>query len=380
MRADGYLDVDRSGVDWLLDPDSPQLRLLGKEISERTPASSCDPAGVLDDLGLLRVLLRERHMGIAVGRSSAFDVEDVVEAWTRRVHDRRPVTWDAAVGDAVIQLQEALGDRRTQVLHTSSRPVPRPSQAPDAGPVWEARDVRSGRAAARVVRVRALTDAASASRDVAAAVAAADADFAFERIVVDLRGAMGGDDGPVRSWAEGRAAAPWPAVRGGSRWAVGPGRTALNVWNYLVFEAVTRPDRAAAALGAQEHQPRPDDTLHLVFDEPVDAPAGPQPWAGRMLVLVDGATASAGESSALLLRDCLGARLVGGRTYGVVEYGAWAPYVLPASGLVVTLPTEWSEVAEPTDVVGIAPDLEIDVTMAVDDVARAFDDLWAAAA
>lgn len=379
MRADGYLDVDRCGVDWMLDPDSPDLRLLGKEIAERTPASSCDPAAVLEDLPLLNVLLRERHMGIAIGRSSAFDAADVVESWARRVHDRRPVTWDAAVADAGLQLQEALGDRRTQVLHTSVRPAARPTCGPDEGPAWETREVRSGKVATRVVRIRSLSDVVAASREVVSA-ATGDADFASERIVVDLRGTTGGDDGPVRRWTDGHAPSPWPRDRGGSRWAVGSERKPLYVWNYLAFEAVTRPEPAAAeVLRAQQHEPRADDTLHLVFDEPRHAPAGVKPWPGRMLVLVDGATASAGESSALLLRDCFGARLLGTRTYGVVEYGAWAPYVLPASGLVVTLPTEWSEVAEATDVVGIAPDLDLDVTTPVDDVARRFDELWDAA-
>ena len=100
---------------------------------------------------------------------------------------------------------------------------------------------------------------------------------------------------------------------------------------------------------------------------------------GRMLVLVDGGTGSSSESSAMMLRDALGARILGCPTYGSIEYGNIAPYVLPASGMVVTLPTRWNEVDVPVEVVGVAPDLELDVTTPAQDLAREFDDLWDAA-
>jgi C-terminal processing protease CtpA/Prc len=100
---------------------------------------------------------------------------------------------------------------------------------------------------------------------------------------------------------------------------------------------------------------------------------------GRMLVLVDGGTCSSGESSTLMLRDGLGARVVGVPSMGLLESANVAPYVLPRSGLTLTFPTQWVTTPEPMEFVGIQPDVELDVATPLAEVADRFDELWAAA-
>jgi C-terminal processing protease CtpA/Prc len=106
-------------------------------------------------------------------------------------------------------------------------------------------------------------------------------------------------------------------------------------------------------------------------DEP--APAGSRQWHGRMLVLVDGATRSSGESSTLMLRAGLGARVAGTRTAGMIEYGNIVPYLLPHAGLHIALPTKHNDFGEPVEMVGFPVDVELDPTMPLDAVADRFD-------
>ncbi|MGC5165764.1 S41 family peptidase [Luteimicrobium sp. DT211] len=69
-----------------------------------------------------------------------------------------------------------------------------------------------------------------------------------------------------------------------------------------------------ASLLRLRHAPAAGDGVR--FDQSADHfPAGLHPFHGRMLVLVDGGTASSGESTATMLRDSLGARIVGGPTW-----------------------------------------------------------------
>jgi C-terminal processing protease CtpA/Prc len=92
-----------------------------------------------------------------------------------------------------------------------------------------------------------------------------------------------------------------------------------------------------------------------------------------MLVLVDRRTRSSGESSAWALRDGLGARLAGAPTTGMIEYGNIVPYVLPASGLAINLPTKHNDYGFPVESVGFPVDVSLDDGISADEVASRFD-------
>ena len=128
---------------------------------------------------------------------------------------------------------------------------------------------------------------------------------------------------------------------------------------------LAQPPGAAARSAAH-------DELELDV-ETHDLPPGDVPWAGRMLVLVDGRTRSSGESSAWLLRAGLGARLVGEPTFGMIEYGNVVQYALPGSRLVIALPTKSNDFGFPVESVGFPVDVPLDPETPVVDVARRFD-------
>lgn len=72
MSADGlYLPPARSGVAWLLDPDHPHLAERVDAALASTADTPVDPDAFSDDLGVLALLLQERHFGIATGRVAA---------------------------------------------------------------------------------------------------------------------------------------------------------------------------------------------------------------------------------------------------------------------------------------------------------------------
>ena len=100
-------------------------------------------------------------------------------------------------------------------------------------------------------------------------------------------------------------------------------------------------------------------------------------WHGRMLVLVDGGTGSSGESSAWYLKHLLGATIAGAPTRGQIEFGNVAPYVLPASGLLVTLATKHNDYGIPVEMCGFPVDRAIDPRLPDAEISRAFDSLLA---
>jgi C-terminal processing protease CtpA/Prc len=92
-----------------------------------------------------------------------------------------------------------------------------------------------------------------------------------------------------------------------------------------------------------------------------------------MLVLVNRGTRSSGESSAWMLRAGLGARLLGGPTAGMIEYGNIVPYVLPESGLVIQLPTKRNNYGFAVESVGFPVDVPLDDNVAAEEVASEFE-------
>jgi len=92
-----YLESDRVGVRWLLDPDSDLVSRLAREAAGRTAADRCDPIALLTDLDDLEVLTNQRHFGIATGELSPDLVTGVLTGWRHRLRADRPSTWGEAL-------------------------------------------------------------------------------------------------------------------------------------------------------------------------------------------------------------------------------------------------------------------------------------------
>jgi hypothetical protein len=333
------------GLPWLLDPASPELAALAREADARTASTPC---GAVEEAAAdLEDLLRERHFGVATGRAEL----PPIEIPTAR-------TWGEAFGGLQATLRERLPDQHMRFYGTR-RESPRTDEA-----AFERLEIDG----VLVLRLRRLIGGRDDERALVEWVVGADADFEHDRIVVDLRGNTGGNDGFTYEWCERRlhavddfcSSATW-CVRG----------TPLGYWNAAVWRQALFGE-APDVLVAGRHDPQPDDVLE-VLEEKHALPAGDRPWDGRMLVLVDGQTRSSGESSAWLLREGLGARLLGEPTWGMIEYGNIVNYVLPESRIVVSLPTKSNDYGFRVEGVGFPVDAEIDPATPVEDVARRFD-------
>jgi len=375
MRADGYLGPDRSGIDWLIDVESPTMQALAPDVRSRTPDSPVDVDALIEDVDLLHRLLRERHAFVVLGRTGPEAADAVLDAWAERLRAERPATWGEAIGDVVQALREALGDNHHGILgNAAPRPL-RPTLGDDPGPAWESavRTTPSGDVA--TVRIRTLSDSPEGSPQLEAGATDRTV-LGHDRVVVDMRGNGGGNDAYISRWI---ADAVVHAHDAPSERCLSVGDKPVMVWNAVALEALRHPGSPPpASLVPHLHTPAPGDELRVELSTE-HVPVGARPFQGRMLVLVDGGTGSSGESSTLILRDSLGARVVGVPSMGLLESANVAPYVLPRSGLTLTFPTQWVATPEPMEFVGIQPDVELDVTTPLAEVADRFDELWAAA-
>lgn len=326
------------GLPWLFDPASPQLEAIARDADARTPDTPCDGDALAADGAHLAKLLRERHFGIATGRVALPNLTLP-----------RAQTWGDLAG-LQAELRESLRDRHFRFYGAPRDPVGEEGQA------IERREVDG----VLIVRIRRLYGAPEDDRAFAEWVAGADRDFEHDRIVVDLRGNVGGNDGHTYDWIERRLRAVESFVTEAT-WLMG-GRP-LGDWNQQSWRHALFGTPTPDSLG---------EAIELV-DTTYDLPAGEQPWNGRMLVLVDRWTRSSGESSAWLLRQGLGARLLGEPTLGMIEYGNVCPYVLPRSRLVVSLPTKRNDYGFPVETVGFPVDVPLDPETPVEEVARRFD-------
>jgi hypothetical protein len=327
------------------------LRALVSEAEARRPESPCDADALLRDTEALARLIGERHFGVVTGLVGAPDA--ALEAWEGRLA-ARPHTWGEAVAELQLELRQALKDEHIRLLG-----APQSEGADELGPAVEEAVVDG----VLVVRVRRLIGGREDEALLACWSTRSNRHFGFDRIVLDLRGNSGGNDGHTFEWARRRFRAVPLHVRE-SRWEV-RGKP-LGSWNAFAWRAAREGAGVPPHLVSGKHDPRPDDRIELRREDwPLEG--GDQPWAGRMVVLVNRGTRSSGESSAWLLHDGLGARLLGSPTRGMIEYGNIVPYVLPDSGLVIHLPTKHNDYGFPVESVGFP----VDGSLADDVPARA---------
>jgi hypothetical protein len=366
-----YLPRTASGVGWLLDPESPRLVEIVAECRTRSATSPVDPAALLLDLRDLSDLIRQRHFGVATGRVAFDEPRRLVGEWQARVARDLPQTWGEAIGDVEQRLSLALADNHFRISGAEGMQLRVAEIArPEPGPAVEI-GADSG---VLVIRIRRLMGDPADERALAQWVAGAEGHFTHDRMIVDVRGNPGGNDGHTWAWAEpyfSKAAPSWCLDQG---WVVG--HASMGQWNPSVWWALDRGwDAVPPALIAARHNPEPADRLSLSEPDLTGLVPGPEPWRGRMLIVSDAATGSSGESSAWLLRKGFQSVSVGSPTKGGIEYGNIVRYPLPASGLVVSLPTKHNDFGRRVEHVGFPVDRPCDVDIAVEDLVRSFDDL-----
>jgi hypothetical protein len=366
-----FLSRATSGVGWLLDPESSRLAEIVAAARIRVPASPVDAEALVGDLHVLADLIEQRHFGVATGRVAADRPRRLIEQWRQRVEHDRPGSWGAAIGDAERTLSLALADNHFRISGAEGwQPRKAECARPDAGPAVEI----GTEAGVLVIRVRRLMGDPADERLLAGWVEEAEQHFAHDRILVDLRGNPGGNDGHTWGWAEpyfSQAAPAWCRDQG---WLVN-GRGAGH-WNPSVWWGLERGrDAVPPSLVRARHQPEPDDRLSLSDLDLTDLVPGRTPWRGRMMVVCDATTGSSGESSAWLLRRGFHAVMVGAPTKGGIEYGNIVRYPLADSGLVVTLPTKHNDFGRRVEHAGFPVDHPCDVDDPIPELVARFDEL-----
>ncbi|MEZ4381323.1 MAG: S41 family peptidase [Nannocystaceae bacterium] len=185
------------------------------------------------------------------------------------------------------------------------------------------------------------------------------------RIVFDVRSNGGGDDSTLFKWIFQAAAGPWnQGVTVDFSAGVGPCRD----WNALVVgqlvsgeidgvDAIAERDAALATLTATAS----DEVLEV--DAGLREGRAERPFAGPIFVLVDRGTASSGESVPQYLRLALGARVIGERSAGFVDFGNVVPFVLPRTGLWVQVPTTRFFSGRSAEMVGLEVDTYLDAEL-----------------
>lgn len=367
-----YLDPKEAGVPWLLNPASYDVITGLQTASERTKSDECDPFALAADLQDFVVLLRERHFGLATGVVSGDNLDAWVGEWEDRLKAERPVTWGACLGTDMYRLRWLLGDNHLRAVGEDSELLraadTRGGEAVlgrDNGPIVEEENIEG----VLCIRIRQFGGRSSESeRLILEWQQAHQRHFGHDRIILDLRSNPGGSDSFTLKWIadHARSNVDYPPNQ---LWHL-DGKPLLN-WNYVVeHESVAGPGSVPIRVLENKPSPNPDATLEI-HDDVESLSASASPWRGQMLVLIDRGTASAAESTAWMLQQAFGAKLIGGRTGGFLTFGDLAPYLLPRSGLVVELATHWFG-WRGVEMVGLPVDLELDPRTPLSDIACRF--------
>ncbi|MEQ4208462.1 S41 family peptidase [Actinopolymorpha sp. B9G3] len=374
-----YMDPSETGVRWMLDPNSSTVLNGLAAADHRSADTPCDVDALIADVPDVLVLLRERHIGLATGTADSGGLDKWATAWTGRLEAERPATWGAALGTDLYQLRWLIGDNHLRapgedadLLRATDRRGCELVHGREAGP-WLQEQNLDG-----VLCLR-LRQCGGPSREAEQAMLQFQDDharhFAHEKIIVDVRSNPGGSDEFVWKWIANHVPHPVRYVSD-QAWRYDGRR--LAAWNLTVEQiAIAGQDSISDLRRNNTPVPRPGAALALETDDETLA-VGVSPWAGQMLVLTDRLTASAGESTAWMLREAFNAKLIGGPTGGFLTFGDITPYLLPRSGLVLGLATHrfgWRDV----EMVGLRVDLTFDPRTPLPEIATSFDHLYAKA-
>jgi C-terminal processing protease CtpA/Prc len=193
-------------------------------------------------------------------------------------------------------------------------------------------------------------------------------------IVVDMRGNAGGNDDYAYRWVAQAKRGPWQTVTG-SVYPVGS-FLPWKAWNDEVWAAISEnrvDDPASVARRNELRQKWPPNTAGLSIAFKPDRYQGDAkvPYKGRIFVLVDRPCGSSGESAALAFQGGLGAKLVGERTAGLMEYGNVRTLVLPRTHLVFQFATKRNYFLTPMEGLGTP----VDVYLAPELITRPVEEL-----
>ena len=369
-----YLDPVGAGVPWLLDPERPQVVAALRAAATRTGDDPCDVDALVADLPDLLVLLRERHFGLATGAVSDPGLDAWAQSWRARLTRERPATWGAGLGTAFHDLRQAVGDLHLTAVGESIdllRAVyPRrdePVYGLDPGPPIEEQVVGG----VLTLRVRSFVPTGDGEQALVRWRDGHQRHFRYDRIIVDVRGNGGGGSTYARDWITDHVPEPFSFVAG-RRWLLDG--EPLIIWNYgVTIDSVHGRQAVPREFIDRWPSPGPDSAL-TVDTEQWRFARGNTPWHGRMLVLTDRRTASAGEGVAWLLRQAFDTRIVGGRSAGMVTFGDIVPYLLPRSGLQVTLASRHDDFGD-VEMAGLPVDVPLDPRTPLAEIAADVDRL-----
>ena len=374
-----YLNLSAAGVPWMLDASSSTVLNGLAAADQRSADTVCEVDALIADVPDVLVLLGERHIGLATGVADSAGIAEWAASWTRRLENERPDTWGAALGTDFYRLRWLVGDNHLRVpgedadlLRVTDRRGGEPVYGRDAGPWLEERVVNG------VLCLR-LRQCGGASAEAERAMLQFQEDharhFSYDKIIVDVRSNPGGSDDFIWKWIADHVPHEVRYVTD-QAWRYDGRR--LAGWNLMVEQiAIAGLDSITDMRRNNTPVPRPDAALTLEADDETLG-IGVSPWRGRMLVLTDRLTASAGESAAWMMREAFGAKLVGGPSGGFLTFGDITPYMLPRSGLVLWLGTHWFGWRD-VEMVGLPVDLTIEPRTPLPDIAASFDRLYAEA-
>ncbi len=179
-------------------------------------------------------------------------------------------------------------------------------------------------------------------------------------IVFDLRGNEGGNDGYMSRWVDEAKSGPWD-FQIAQVYPIGAHMPWFswndNVWSGLTQGTIDDPEAVEERRTLRQGWPKRASTLSPQFLRSATTSSAKAPYHGKVVVLVDGACGSSGESGAWLLKQALGALFVGERSAGYLEYGNQRELVLPRTGLVWAFATKRNYYEGPVEGVGLPPDV-----------------------
>jgi hypothetical protein len=358
--ASPYLPPERAGgCAYCFDPDSDRLRASFAHVrgGGGEPVRSVDLAA---DLRVLRELLEAGCASYAELLSHPrFDAEDFFARWEANLRAGEGfVDVDMGILAPFRVLCELVPNRHLSIFGTGSEGRHLGGRHPrhPRRPAYEWR-VDGGTAiiTLRTFRIGDPQTAVSLEQF----VGDYDQHRRYPRLRFDLRGNGGGDMRPIRRWLAQACAADWhsyPTIE--MLGALAPSKA----WNRTIDWQLRN--------GTIDTQAAADERALLAAQWPSLAAAprlrrhsgrrpgnGTSPYDGQVQVLVDRHTGSSGELAAYELKRALNATLVGEPTAGAAEYGEVIRYLLPTTGLIVTIPTKRMLLGCPVEGVGLPIDI-----------------------
>jgi hypothetical protein len=186
----------------------------------------------------------------------------------------------------------------------------------------------------------------------------------FKRVIFDLRGNGGGDDSYVYDWISKAKNGTWSS--GAETKLIGD-LWPCEEWNIAVYRLVRDGTAGGSAANAElakiraKWPERPPD-MREKFNDGLIADKSEHPYQGHVYALIDRRSASSGESSAFVLRQALGAVVLGERSAGYLTFGNQRPIILPRSGVRIMVPTKRNWFDVPMETVGVPVDWYLENT------------------